>query len=41
MMSRPERNDHPLRGVKEHLNHYLDKEVAASRRLSCPNRGAQ
>jgi TetR/AcrR family transcriptional repressor of nem operon len=28
MMSRLERNDHSLRRVQEHLNHYLDTEVA-------------
>ena len=32
MMSRLERNDYALRNVQQHLNHYLDTEVAASRR---------
>jgi TetR/AcrR family transcriptional regulator, transcriptional repressor for nem operon len=31
MMSRLERNNDALRRVQEHLNHYLDTEVAASR----------
>ncbi len=31
MMSRLERNDEPLRRVQQHLNRYLDNEVAASR----------
>ncbi len=31
MMSRLERNDDPLRRVQEHLNRYLESEVAASR----------
>jgi TetR/AcrR family transcriptional regulator, transcriptional repressor for nem operon len=32
MMSRLERNDYALRSVQQHLIHYLDTEVAASRR---------
>jgi TetR/AcrR family transcriptional regulator, transcriptional repressor for nem operon len=32
MMSRLERNDHALRLVQQHLNHYLDTEVAPPRR---------
>jgi len=32
MMSRLERNDYALRSVQQHLYHYLDTEVAASRR---------
>jgi TetR/AcrR family transcriptional regulator, transcriptional repressor for nem operon len=32
MMSRLERNDYALRTVQQHLNHYLDTEVAPSRR---------
>ena len=31
MMSRLERNDEPLRRVQQHLNRYLEQEVAASR----------
>jgi TetR/AcrR family transcriptional repressor of nem operon len=31
MMSRLQRNDEPLRRVQQHLNRYLDNEVAASR----------
>ncbi len=31
MMSRLERNDEPLRRVQQHLNRYLDNEVAAAR----------
>jgi TetR/AcrR family transcriptional repressor of nem operon len=31
MMSRLERNDEPLRRLQQHLNRYLDNEVAASR----------
>jgi TetR/AcrR family transcriptional regulator, transcriptional repressor for nem operon len=33
MMSRLERNDYALRSVQQHLNHYLDTEVAATRRI--------
>jgi TetR/AcrR family transcriptional repressor of nem operon len=32
MMSRVERNDYALRRIQQHLNHYLETEVAASRR---------
>ena len=32
MMGRLERNDYALRSVQQHLNHYLDTEVAAARR---------
>jgi TetR/AcrR family transcriptional repressor of nem operon len=32
MMSRLERNDYALRSVQQHLNHYLDTEVATTRR---------
>jgi hypothetical protein len=31
MISRLQRNDEPLRRVQQHLNRYLDREVAASR----------
>jgi hypothetical protein len=31
MMSRLERHDEPLRTVQQHLNRYLESEVAASR----------
>lgn len=32
MMSRVERNDYALRRIQQHLNHYLETEVAAFRR---------
>jgi hypothetical protein len=31
-MSRLERNEEPLRRVQQHLNRYLDSEVAAAHR---------